>query len=526
MVMVFAAVSLAGWTMLRAGQRAARCGRSAAALVVVFGIVFTATRVHLGSFDNELRFRGDSHASLERVLRRPARRRRRCAAARSPCPTTSSIPDVRWILDAGERDVLARSDDSTRSRAQPPRRRDLRRRPRGALASGARRGRRRPAGLPPAARLRRAWRRPSTTPPMSAVEEREAGAARPRAQRRRRRCACPATLPRRSAAAPGRSRSRSCCSRGARPARSGASATACPTPTTPTRTRTSSPARSACSGTAGTRTTSSTRPPTRTCCTSCSRVWFGGREGVSDAFAADPTRDLRHRARHGGRPRDARASGCSYLAGARLFDRRVGLLAAGALAVAFLPVFYSKLALNDVPTLAPSCLALWGVGRRPAPRPDGDYVIAGLGLGLACATKYTGGHRAAAAPRRGGVLRRARPRGDRSCASRWRGAARAGRLLAANPYALLDFAAFRDGLQHQSDASGDAPASSASTRTTASPTTCGRFAWGLGWVPLALAVAGLGLSFAATAARSPCSSPRRCCSWPSWAPRSATSGAG
>ena len=80
-----------------------------------------------------------------------------------------------------------------------------------------------------------------------------------------------------------------------------------------------------------------------------------------------------------------------YLAGARLFDRRVGLLAAALLAVAFLPVFYSHLALNDVPTLAPIALSLWGTAgvlRRGRLR---DYALAGVGLGLACATKYTGG---------------------------------------------------------------------------------------------------------------------------------------
>ena len=49
-----------------------------------------------------------------------------------------------------------------------------------------------------------------------------------------------------------------------------------------------------------------------------------------------------------------------YLAGARLFDRGVALLAAALEAVAFLPVFYAHLALNDVPTLAPLTLSLVG----------------------------------------------------------------------------------------------------------------------------------------------------------------------
>ena len=75
-------------------------------------------------------------------------------------------------------------------------------------------------------------------------------------------------------------------------------------------------------------------------------------------------------------------------AGARFYDRRVGLVAAAVLAVAFLPVFYAKHALNDVVTLVPvtvalvACLvvhrarALAGVGGggRRDRRGDGDEV--------------------------------------------------------------------------------------------------------------------------------------------------------
>ena len=80
-----------------------------------------------------------------------------------------------------------------------------------------------------------------------------------------------------------------------------------------------------------------------------------------------------------------------YATGARLFGRGVGLLAAAIEAVAFLPVFYAHLALNDVPTLAPLTLSLLGsagVLRKGRVR---DYLLAGIGLGLACASKYTAG---------------------------------------------------------------------------------------------------------------------------------------
>ena len=75
----------------------------------------------------------------------------------------------------------------------------------------------------------------------------------------------------------------------------------------------------------------------------------------------------------------------------RLFGRAVGLLAAAIEAVAFLPVFYAHLALNDVPTLAPLTLSLLGTAGVLRNGRARDYLIAGMGLGLACATKYTAG---------------------------------------------------------------------------------------------------------------------------------------
>ena len=104
-----------------------------------------------------------------------------------------------------------------------------------------------------------------------------------------------------------------------------------------------------------------------------------------------PRRRLRRRARRCRRCSARSPSGCLAWAGARLFDRRVGLVAAALLAVAFLPVHYGHFALNDVPTLAPVCLALVGVAGVFTRGRLGDYALAGAGLGLACATKYTGG---------------------------------------------------------------------------------------------------------------------------------------
>jgi len=108
MVMVFAAVTLAGWTMLRDGLPR-RAWAVAAGLVVAYGAVYTVTHVHLSTFDTELSLRGESHASLEALLRDPRVRAGRDCGPVS-VPNHKLIPDVRWILDAGVDDVVARSD--------------------------------------------------------------------------------------------------------------------------------------------------------------------------------------------------------------------------------------------------------------------------------------------------------------------------------------------------------------------------------------------------------------------------------
>jgi 4-amino-4-deoxy-L-arabinose transferase-like glycosyltransferase len=107
-------------------------------------------------------------------------------------------------------------------------------------------------------------------------------------------------------------------------------------------------------------------------------VAYGGRAGVSSAFATDPTGVwILGRVLAG--LLGTLATWLLYLAGSRLVDRRVGLLAAGLMTVAFLPVFYSKLALNDVPTTAGVCLALWGAAGVLRFGRTRDYVFAGIG---------------------------------------------------------------------------------------------------------------------------------------------------
>jgi hypothetical protein len=226
-------------------------------------------------------------------------------------------------------------------------------------------------------------------------------------------------------------------------------------------------------------------------------VRFGGRLAVGDAFATDPGA-LWTMARAASAVLGTVAVGLLYLAGRRLAGRPAGLLAAGLLAVAFLPVFYSHLALNDVPTLAPLCLALWGAAGVLRDGRGRDYAIAGIGLGLAAATKYTGGIVLVA------LLAAAVVHGSRARGPALRGLALAGCLalaafLAADPYVILDHRAFLDGLSHQSDASADAAGKLGLTQDNGWEYYLWSFGWGLGWAPLV--AAGLALPALAVARR-------------------------
>jgi len=169
----------------------------------------------------------------------------------------------------------------------------------------------------------------------------------------------------------------------------------------------------------------------------------------------------------------------------RVFDRRVALVGAALLAVAFLPVHYGHFALNDVPALAPACLALVGVAGVHRRGRMVDYAVAGAGLGLACATKYTAGI----------VLLCLLAAVATAPAGRLRGLALAGGVaivgfLVANPYALLDFDAFRGGLQQQSEAAGEGNSKLGLGGQGGIAYYLGTTTWGLGWVPALAAMAG------------------------------------
>ena len=210
-----------------------------------------------------------------------------------------------------------------------------------------------------------------------------------------------------------------------------------------------------------------------------------------------------------------------YLVGARLFNRAVGLLASAVMAVAFLPVFYGHLALNDVPTLAPLTLSLLGTAGVLRRGRLLDYLAGGDRPGLGHGDEVHGGRDDPAAARRGrGAVSGRASRTERSPASRigrrpgtwrasrghragsrsrtgtWRSgcdrfAAAAGAYVIANPYSLLDFHLFREELERQSSYTEQSRASwIGGPKQGSFVYYLWSFSWGLGWIPALAALGG------------------------------------
>ena len=219
-------------------------------------------------------------------------------------------------------------------------------------------------------------------------------------------------------------------------------------------------------------------------------LWFGSADAARRAYVSHPT-EVFVVARVVAAVLGTVAVWLTYLAGERLFNKTVALLGAAIFGLAFLPIFYSHLALNDVPSLAPVALTLYGVAGVLRNGSRRDYVLAGIGIGLAAATKYTGAitvvclvaagicDAAGGAPAR--ALRRLLL--ALGCAVL--------AFIAANPYAVLDFSAFHAGVTaQQALAGGSDPEKLGTTAARGSAFYIWTFTWGLGWAPSIAAVGG------------------------------------
>jgi hypothetical protein len=220
-------------------------------------------------------------------------------------------------------------------------------------------------------------------------------------------------------------------------------------------------------------------------------LWFGSADAVRRTYVEDPTAVFVV-ARVVAALLGTTAVALTYLAGERLFQRTVALVGAAILGLAFLPIFYSHLALNDVPALAPVALSLYGVSGVLRDGARRDYAIAGIGMGLAAATKYTGGITGVCLL--GAFLcdwlgYRHRPAPGRMALA---AALALGAFVVANPYSVLDFSAFQAGLATQQSLAGGS-IKLGTTSGSGIAYYVWTFTWGLGWVPSLAAVAGAAL---------------------------------
>jgi hypothetical protein len=111
MIMVFAAVALGGWSMLRPGV-VQWLWAGAAVVAVLGGVLYTTSHLKSRVFTENLTFRGDSHRALVDLLEHSkVRSALRCGPL--SVPNHKLIPEARWILKAGEHRVIARSDTAS-----------------------------------------------------------------------------------------------------------------------------------------------------------------------------------------------------------------------------------------------------------------------------------------------------------------------------------------------------------------------------------------------------------------------------
>lgn len=178
-----------------------------------------------------------------------------------------------------------------------------------------------------------------------------------------------------------------------------------------------------------------------------------------------------------------------YWAGTRILDRTAALVAAAVIAFAFLPVFYSHQALNDVVTLLPltvalaGCLLLYEHGGWRA------FLLAGGGVGVAVGVKYLAAPMALVVAL-AAVLRVAQGKDRPADALRLLAASALASLVGLfvlNPYLLLDFGVFVDQFAGQSSQAATGKLGQQGTAWTYYP---GSLVWGFGLLPLVFAVVG------------------------------------
>ncbi len=181
----------------------------------------------------------------------------------------------------------------------------------------------------------------------------------------------------------------------------------------------------------------------------------------------------------------------TYGTAARLAGRTAGLLAGLVAALAFLPVFYSHQSVNDVPAMALVSLALFaaaGIAVRGRRR---DVLLGGLAVGLAFGTKYNA--LMSGLPVATACVLAALDAPDRRALVRWTLLA-AGLALVAflltNPYSILAHGEWKAGFDKQQQLNKLPGTILGEAQTSGLKYYLWSLGWGLGYFPLAAAVAG------------------------------------
>jgi Dolichyl-phosphate-mannose-protein mannosyltransferase len=115
-----------------------------------------------------------------------------------------------------------------------------------------------------------------------------------------------------------------------------------------------------------------------------------GFEDIASQYLTDPT-EIYETARLVAVALSLLGVAAVYSVGRRLWGASEGVVAAAVLAFAFLPVAYSRYAVTDVGVLFAVCLAAYAMLKIHEDGARRYYLIAGLGLGLTVAFKFTAG---------------------------------------------------------------------------------------------------------------------------------------
>ena len=109
--LIFCAVAIGGWSMLRRGSKLRRVWMAGAAALVLYGGFSAATTLSLSSLRTTLAYHEDFHKGLALALADPAVKDELKRCPLLSLPDNKLIPDARWILDSvGQHNIVARSE--------------------------------------------------------------------------------------------------------------------------------------------------------------------------------------------------------------------------------------------------------------------------------------------------------------------------------------------------------------------------------------------------------------------------------